>query len=197
MNKTEVILPAMGEGIIEATITRWLVNIGDYVHEDDSLLEVATDKVDSEISAPCSGVIARIIYREGEIPKVGEVLAIIETDRDNSEEKAETKRDTIHETPLNIDVPRDAIVSEPVIAQKSVEQIKSTAGSDRFITPYIRFFAKNRGISIDELRKIKGTGLGGRITKADLNAYIVSGRSFAGSGSETVVENTIPKTLQS
>ena len=80
MSKTEVILPAMGEGIIEAAITRWFVGVGEFIQADDPLLEVATDKVDSEIPSPASGVISRIIYREGEIPKVGEVLAIIESE---------------------------------------------------------------------------------------------------------------------
>ena len=77
MGKIEFTLPAMGEGIIEATITRWFVKEGDIVREDDPLLEVATDKVDSEVPSPVSGVISRIIYHEGEIPKIGEEDLIV------------------------------------------------------------------------------------------------------------------------
>ncbi len=79
MDKFKLTLPAMGEGIIEATITRWLVSQGEKVSVDQPLLEVATDKVDSEIPSPVEGTLSRLVYNEGEIPKVGEVIAIIDT----------------------------------------------------------------------------------------------------------------------
>ncbi|MCG8697617.1 MAG: 2-oxo acid dehydrogenase subunit E2, partial [Bacteroidales bacterium] len=79
MAKKEVILPAMGEGIIEATITRWLINLGTKVLADEPIVEIATDKVDSEIPSPADGILQEIIYSEGEIPRVGEVIAVIET----------------------------------------------------------------------------------------------------------------------
>ncbi len=79
MDKFKLTLPAMGEGIIEATITRWLVSPGDKISYDQPLLEVATDKVDSEIPSPVDGTLSRLVYNEGEIPKVGEVIAIIDT----------------------------------------------------------------------------------------------------------------------
>ena len=80
MTTIEVILPAMGEGITDATITKWLVEEGDVVEEDQPLVEIATDKVDSEIPAPAAGTVKKIISKEGEIPKIGEVLAVIATD---------------------------------------------------------------------------------------------------------------------
>lgn len=198
MSKTEVILPAMGEGIIEATITRWIVNVGDYVSEDDSLLEVATDKVDTEIPSPGSGVISRIIYHEGEIPKVGEVLAIIESEIDaeekNQEKTVESEKKPEKET-IDKEKP-ESIVNKQVIVQKTSKRKMSSDQHDMLITPYIRFFAKNRGISFEELRQLKGTGLGGRITKADLNAYIASGRVFLSSAAEPAPVNTDLNTQQ-
>ena len=188
MSKTEVILPAMGEGIIEATITRWLVHVGDIVQEDEPLLEVATDKVDSEIPSPGSGVITRIIYHEGEIPKVGEVLAIIETKFEKNEMLSEESSAFSQEPKVMVDktVIPEAINNAPEVIENKKIPKENKSDDDILITPYIRYFAKNRGISIDELRQIQGSGLGDRITKADLNLYITSGRTFISSGSEQI-----------
>ena len=79
MAKIEILLPAMGEGIIEATITKWMVNVGDKVEEDQSIVEVATDKVDSEIPAPQDGIIEKLLFNENDIPKVGDTIAILST----------------------------------------------------------------------------------------------------------------------
>lgn len=80
MGKIEIYLPAMGEGVIEATITKWLVSEGGEVEEDEPVVEVATDKVDTEIPAPASGILKNIAFGEGEVPKVGDFLAYIESD---------------------------------------------------------------------------------------------------------------------
>ncbi len=185
MSKTEVILPAMGEGIIEATITRWFLGVGELIQEGDPLLEVATDKVDSEIFSPASGVISKIIYREGEIPKVGEVLAVIESEVEKKEvivdDKMEEERDLSERSTSGImtgEIETVTGIQETKLSgsQKLFEVKQSANGIP--ITPYVRYFAKNRGISFDELQQIGGTGLGGRITKEDLNSYIQSGRKF-------------------
>src|SRR5512133_3326372 len=89
MAKIDVLLPAMGEGVIEATITKWLVNEGAQVKEDDPLVEVATDKVDSEIPAPAGGTIVSIIAKEGTVPKIGDLLAVIENEAVQTKENAE------------------------------------------------------------------------------------------------------------
>ncbi len=85
MARIEIPLPTMGEGVIEATLTKWLVNIGDHVEEDDSLVEVATDKVDSEIPAPQAGVVKELLVNEGDVSKVGTPLLILEIENDNEE----------------------------------------------------------------------------------------------------------------
>lgn len=188
MGKIEITLPAMGEGIIEATVTRWFVREGDFVNVDDPLLEVATDKVDSEIPSPHSGTISQIIYREGEIPKVGEVLVVIESD--SAENTAE----------INTSVQKEE-VSFPVEPAKTDSKPKTnlkppvksvhinTAQNELLLTPFVRFLAKDRGISVQELKQIKGSGLNNRITREDLNNYILSGRPFQQPNSDQPVLN--------
>ncbi len=181
MGKIEIVLPAMGEGIIEATITRWFVREGEFVHEDDPLLEVATDKVDSEIPSPNSGTINQIFYHEGEIPKVGEVLAIIESDAIDdtdpivspTQEKKEQITDDLSEP-----TPKPKPKPKPVMDPIGRNSPRHMGQDELMITPYVRFLAKDRGISIDELQQIRGSGLKNRITREDLNNYILTGRSF-------------------
>jgi 2-oxoglutarate dehydrogenase E2 component (dihydrolipoamide succinyltransferase) len=174
MGKIEFTLPAMGEGIIEATITRWFVKEGDIVREDDPLLEVATDKVDSEVPSPVSGVISRIIYHEGEIPKIGEVLALIDTEENadqaeneiSGNERSGKNEEEYEPSGKNTEPKRRAAVA-PV-----------HGNSEKLLTPFVRFLAKSRGIPVEELENLRGSGLNGRITKDDINAYIRNGRPY-------------------
>ena len=182
MKSFELTLPAMGEGIIEATVTRWFVEEGDFIKEDEPLLEVATDKVDSEIPAPVSGKIVRIIYHEGEIPKVGEVLAVIETEGSVEESKPagpekEQEELVTEPEPKIVEVPGQN--KQQTIQRNTIQSGgQKTESDDIYLTPLVRSLARSRGISVTELRQLKGSGLNGRITKDDLNAYILSGRPF-------------------
>lgn len=180
MAKFEVILPAMGEGIIEATITKWLTGEGTEIEVDMPLVEVATDKVDSEIPSPVSGVLSKVFYHEGEIPKVGEVIAVIET---NGEREIIHEEEEVSETKIQTEPVKVAVSEKDVeVPQKkqevhqpySVPELKA----GKFISPFIRNLARERNITIQELSRIQGTGLGGRITKDDLNHYIIKGRMF-------------------
>lgn len=177
MGKLEFTLPAMGEGIIEATITRWFVKVGTKIKKDDALVEVATDKVDSEIPSPTEGTITKIIYHEGEIPKVGEVLALIETDQDHVSQiqEAGPGDERINKSVMEITESKPRIA---YIREKNKSFTAKSAGNELVITPYIRFLAKDREISFEELNNIKGSGADGRITRNDLHAYILSGRPF-------------------
>ena len=191
MKSFELTLPAMGEGIIEATVTRWFVEEGDVIKEDEPLLEVATDKVDSEIPAPVSGKIVRIIYHEGEIPKVGEVLAVIETNsqvEESNPAKSEKEPD-IKVKELESKTVETPEINEQQTIQRNTIKTKSqkTETHDIYLTPLIRFLAKSRGISIDELKQLKGSGLNGRITKDDLNDYILSGRPFRSEKTDNII----------
>ncbi|MDQ1332250.1 MAG: Dihydrolipoamide acetyltransferase component of pyruvate dehydrogenase complex, partial [Bacteroidota bacterium] len=164
MARLNILLPAMGEGVIEATINKWMVTEGAAVREDDPLVEVATDKVDSEVPAPADGVIVSILAREGSVVKVGEILAVIE---DNStpdpEKKAKIEKEVerIRET-----------INETKKEKKEVEiishDLKSRTPSGKFISPLVRSISAREGISYADLDKISGTGMDGRITKEDL-----------------------------
>jgi 2-oxoglutarate dehydrogenase E2 component (dihydrolipoamide succinyltransferase) len=155
MAKMNILLPAMGEGVIEATINKWFVTEGSVVNEDDPIVEVATDKVDSEVPAPSSGKIVSIIAREGSLTKVGGILAIIEVKKIDKEVKR------IRET---IDTVRQEINETEVVAR----DMKNRTPSGKFLSPLVRSMASREGISYSELDTTTGTGMDGRITKDDI-----------------------------
>ncbi len=164
MARMNILLPAMGEGVIEATINKWLVKEGSKVNEDDPLVEVATDKVDSEVPAPASGTLISIIAKEGSVTKVGEVLAIIENnvvqtkeEKKNIEKEVERIRETIK-----------TVKQEKNEVEILSHDMKSRTPSGKFISPLVRSIAAREGISYSELDKITGTGMDGRITKDDI-----------------------------
>ena len=159
-----IILPAMGEGVIEATINKWLVKAGDEVREDDPLVEVATDKVDSEIPAPSSGIISEIKAAEGSLVKVGDTIAILENNIEVQPEvalKIEKEVERIRET---IDSDRKEKKDEFVVTR----EMKSRTPSGKFLSPLVRNIAIQEAISYTELDKISGTGMDGRITRDDV-----------------------------
>jgi 2-oxoglutarate dehydrogenase E2 component (dihydrolipoamide succinyltransferase) len=170
MARYEVILPAMGEGIIEASITRWLVSDGQHVSIDQPLVEVATDKVDSEIPSPVEGTFIRRVYREGDIPRVGEVIALIETPQPVPTDIQQSR--TV-ESPHAMQVQEQGGSPEPEKRRKKSFEGYTEVQS---LSPLIRMLAKQRGITQEELRHVEATGLNGRITRDDLNKYIMTGR---------------------
>lgn len=169
MTIEKVLLPAMGEGIFEATITQWLVNEGDRVEEDDSLVEIATDKVDSEVPAPVSGVIKEILVKNNGVAKIGEPIVIIETENaENLSKETEEKKsiDTIkaeeQETPIVHQA--ESYIKPPLIPHK--------LSNGAFLSPLVRRIAEQENITENQLLEISGTGLSNRITKDDVLAYI-------------------------
>ena len=170
MARINIILPAMGEGVIEATINKWLVVEGSVVKEDDPLVEVATDKVDSEIPAPAEGTVFSIIAKEGSVIKVGGVIAIIENDKTSQSEnieKVEKEVSRIRET-------IEAVKQEKQEIETESQHLKSRTPSGKFISPLVRSIAAHEEISYSDLDKIKGTGMDGRITKEDIKGLLDS-----------------------
>ena len=198
MARFEIKLPAMGEGIIEASITKWFAGEGDMVTEDESLVEVATDKVDSEIPSPVSGILKKIVYKEGEIPKVGEVIAVIETDKENKTVEDESTSESFAEEVET--KPSSDIENIPVresVPDMNEEQPSSDNMPDQnknFLSPYIKNLARQRGIISGELNKIKGSGSEDRITKDDLNNYILAGRPFKKTSGKDIFINRANRT---
>ena len=160
MKNIEVILPAMGEGIVDATVTRWLVAIGDRVEEDTPLVEIATDKVDSEIPAPSAGKLTSILFKEGEIPKVGQILALIETEGD-------AEKDENTSAPL-----KAKSESTPRTVLAGIPNSSEPVHADSYLSPLVKSIAKEENISNAELASIAGTGVDSRITKEDMLTFL-------------------------
>ncbi len=159
-----IVLPAMGEGVIEATINKWLVKEGSAVKEDDPLVEVATDKVDSEIPAPSSGIIVEIKASEGAVVKVGELIAVFENNAEIQPEeikKIDKEVERIRET-INSD--RQEKKEESLVSR----EMRSRTPSGKFLSPLVRNIAVQEGISYSDLDKVSGTGMDGRITRDDI-----------------------------
>ncbi|HAX93403.1 MAG TPA: hypothetical protein DCY25_05560 [Bacteroidales bacterium] len=173
MARMNIILPSMGEGVIEATITKWLVKPGAEVKEDDPIVEVATDKVDSEIPAPSSGIISSFLAKEGSVVKVGETIAILESNAvAGPEEQAAVSKEVerIRET---IKEAREEIKTE----QAASREMKSRTPSGKFLSPLVRSIAASENIGYQELDRITGSGMDGRITRDDVISFLDEKRS--------------------
>ena len=163
MAKFEIVMPKMGESIIEATITKWLKKEGDTLEEDDAIVEIATDKVDSEIPSPVEGTLVKTLFEEGDVVPVGTVIAWVET-ADEEEDKEETER-AVPETSAAVN---PAPTSKTTAEKQAEEPVQST----RFYSPLVRSIAKNENITLAELENITGSGKEGRVTKRDVLAYL-------------------------
>jgi 2-oxoglutarate dehydrogenase E2 component (dihydrolipoamide succinyltransferase) len=162
----KLVMPKLGESVQEATITRWLVKPGDMVEEDDSLLEIATDKVDSEIPSPVAGKILKILFAENALVPVGEVIAVI-----NTEGKGEAEVGKEVEEVKEVKEVKDVEVVEVV---KDLEERGGGKGSGRFYSPLVMSIAAKENISTTELDSIAGTGGEGRVRKQDVLAYLTN-----------------------
>lgn len=177
MSKFELKLPKMGESVAEATITSWLKEVGETIEMDEAIVEIATDKVDSEVPSEVEGVLVERFFEVDDVVGVGQVIAVIETNGEASisSEEVEEKEPEIPE-----DLPTVASVKAKIEETETVAELKSTTG--KFFSPLVKNIAKTEGISLSELESIKGTGKDQRITKNDILAYIQAGKSTEVSG---------------
>ena len=164
MAQYDMIMPKMGESVAEATITKWLKNEGDTVAPDESVLEIATDKVDSEVPAQKGGILVKRLFNEGDVVQVGTVIAII---ADSASSNASVP--PVTNTPK---VEQPSVANSPAV----VSQVVASAG-DRFYSPLVKSIAKEEQISNAELEAIAGTGKEGRVTKEDILNYIAHRKS--------------------
>jgi len=175
MAKFEIIMPKLGESIIEATITRWVKNVGDTLEEDDSIVEIATDKVDSEIPSPVEGKLIETLFNEGDVVAVGTVIAIVEIEGEATTEiEKPAEKAQIVETEVK-DLATPAKEEKP----QTETSASDFSGSDRFYSPLVKSIAKAENISIAELDGIKGSGKDSRVTKANILAYLKNRKSGA------------------
>lgn len=172
MAKIEVVMPQMGESITTGTITKWHKNVGDVIELDAILLEISTDKVESEIPSPIHGKIVELLFPEGATVDVGRPIAIIEDDLNAavsaSAPKAAPAAAKTESAPA--EAPKAAAQAAPAAAPAHDED---EAGF-RFYTPLVKAMAKDAGVALSELKNIKGSGAAGRVNKSDLEAYIAS-----------------------
>ena len=164
MSTFEILMPKMGESVEEATITKWFVSEGDTIQEDDVLLEIATDKVDSEIPSPVAGTVKQIKYNVDDVVAVGLPVAVILL-----EGAEDTSKDTSQATEPEIKVVQPTAVD---VSSVSVDHSSINKTSDRFYSPLVRRIAQEEKIGTDELEKITGTGIDGRVTKNDILSYL-------------------------
>lgn len=169
MARVELIMPKMGESIMEATILNWVKNVGDTVEMDETILEIATDKVDSEIPSPVDGTIAEILYNVDDVVEIGKVIAIINTEGEESAPAAPTKEESPAEAKAVVEEAK-ADVAVPFVEPVADENIKS--GEGRFYSPLVKNIAKAEGVSQSELDGISGSGQNGRVTKRDILGYV-------------------------
>lgn len=172
MAKVEMVMPKMGESIIEATILQWLKKPGDKIEHEESILEVATDKVDTEVPSLYAGVLLEILFKEGDVVKVGAPIAIIESE---AAQQKEVK--SISNQPVEVKSPLvQPVKAEVIPATVDSGDYKSTK---RFYSPLVKMIAKEESISVAELESVPGSGLDGRVTKTDMLAHIELRKSGA------------------
>ncbi|MFC2354023.1 MAG: dihydrolipoamide acetyltransferase family protein [Capnocytophaga ochracea] len=165
MARYELIFPSLGESVTEAVVTNWLKKVGDPVEAEESIVEVSTDKVDTEVPTDVSGILAEIKFQVNDVVKVGEVIAVIETQEEisTSEEKLDVVQQSVASLEKNI-----ANIQQSTLAQPQIDFSKT----ERFYSPLVKNIAKKEGISLSELDSIKGTGLNDRVTKSDILDYL-------------------------
>lgn len=190
MAQTEILLPKMGESVAEATIIKWLVEEGQTVEADEPIVEIATDKVDSEVPAPEDGVIVKILVNQDDVIEVGQPIAIFSTDGDTAAPEAspsaasrsigtssaakEAAGNEKEEAPSQEVV---EAVSAPLAGVNGGSEVERKGPSGRFYSPLVRSIAKEEGIAMEELEQIDGSGSEGRVTKKDILVYVEERKS--------------------
>jgi 2-oxoglutarate dehydrogenase E2 component (dihydrolipoamide succinyltransferase) len=173
MATVEMVMPKMGESVMEGTVLNWLKEVGETIEEDESILEVATDKVDTEIPATHAGVLKEILAKEGDVVEVGKPIAIIETEGEEEDSGSAPQDDPADAAKEDDSAVQEASkILETAVAAHSAESVPSTSESGKFYSPLVRNIAKEENISFEELEKLQGTGQDGRITKNDILAYV-------------------------
>ena len=188
MAEFKVIMPKLGESIQEATITKWFIKEGDKVEEDDLLLEVATDKVDSEIPSPVEGKVLKILYPESTLLPVGEVIALIQLADEEETESAPAAATSGTDVKESAEEISDSESSEgAAVTSAGLREL-----SNRFYSPLVRKIAEEEKVTPKELESISGSGSGGRVQKRDILGYLAS-RSESGGTRQTPVPPAKPE----
>ena len=190
MAQVELIMPKMGESIIEATILKWVKQVGDTVEVDETILEIATDKVDSEVPSPVSGTIAQILFQENDVIEVGKAIAIIATEGEavNTPAAPAAATASVKNGSHVVEAPKAAAHHEVLTTVVMDSPAPASSNGGRFYSPLVKNIAKQENINAQELATIPGTGKEGRVTKKDILAYV----SNRGQGQVAAPVNVAP-----
>jgi 2-oxoglutarate dehydrogenase E2 component (dihydrolipoamide succinyltransferase) len=185
MARFELKLPKMGESVAEATITNWLKQVGDKIEADEAVLEVATDKVDSELPSEVSGILVEQLFAKDDMVQVGQTIAIIETDGNSV--SATSKQEVV--VPVEV-----AVIEKNIeVAKETLSAPTNFSDSEKFYSPLVKNIAKEEGISLSELENMSGSGKDGRVTKEDILKFVASRKSEVGSINPIVQAKPIVK----
>jgi len=171
MAKFELKLPKMGESVAEATITSWLKEVGDTIEADEAVLEIATDKVDSEVPSEVDGVLVEKLFDVDDVVQVGQTIAVIEIEGSGNEAPVALKQEVVEP---KVETPAKAVaeVAQTVVAAQTAVETPVSSTENRFYSPLVKNIAKKEGLSQAELDSISGTGKEGRVTKNDILEYL-------------------------
>ena len=189
---TDIIMPKMGESITEGTITEWKMNVGDTVKKDETILEISTDKVDSEVPSPASGEIISILFDANETVEVGTVIGLIgdkgeKIDKEDTSEKSDLKDKDLSNLNESTISSTEISSNEPDVGLKNDYKVSS-----RFYSPLVRSIAKKEGLRQSELDNISGSGRGGRVNKLDILNYLKS-KETSSSHDKIIVDEDLIK----
>lgn len=179
MAQYELLLPKMGESVAEATIIKWVKQPGDSISMDESVLEIATDKVDSEVPSPTAGKLVKQLFKENDVVQVGDVIALIETDSNVVVGEQEQSSKTVAESAVVVsestgqkENESQAVEQSKLASELHQPVVTKSSGSARFYSPLVKSIAAREGISSAELDQLSGTGAEGRVTKQDVLNFI-------------------------
>lgn len=193
MAKFELKLPKMGESVAEATITNWLKNVGDTIAADEAVLEIATDKVDSEVPSEVAGTLSEILFQVNDVVKVGQTIAIIETESGSA-----VAATPVVETAATPEVAPAAVQELSKSIENAIQATTSDfSTTDKFLSPLVKNIAKEEGVSADELNAIVGTGKDGRITKDDILKFVENRKANPESPKPATIQKEVAQPITS
>jgi len=198
MAKFELKLPKMGESVAEATVTNWLKEVGDTIEADEAVLEIATDKVDSEVPSEVDGVLVEKLFEADDVVQVGQTIAIIETEGEDSGNDATTsQQNVVNTTKEDVTASAKAAESRVAAAIDTSKPVIENSG-DRFYSPLVKNIAAQENIQQEELDNIQGSGKDGRVTKNDILAYVDNRKNGLAEAPQpkTAIEAKSPATTQ-
>ena len=164
----DIIMPKMGESIMEGTILKWHKQPGDKVEVDETILEISTDKVDTEVPSPEAGIVSELLFNEGDVVEVGKVIAKLNSNGSSSASDKPEEEVSEKKVEIKLDEPAKEVKSET----KTESPAASSNGDGKFYSPLVLNIAQKEGIGFEELEGITGTGVGGRVSKKDILEYL-------------------------